>query len=56
MGTNDKTPERTQLALPEGTLERIKAAAESEGLSQSAWIRRLIFLGLLENERLRGIA
>ena len=43
------------ITLPEGSLVKIKACAESEGLSQSAWIRRLIFLGLEENYRRRGL-
>ena len=47
--------ERTMLSLPAGTLVKIKDAADSEGLSQSAWIRRLIFLGLEENNRRRGL-
>ncbi len=47
--------ERTMLSLPAGTLDKVKEAADSEGLSQSAWIRRLIFLGLEENNRRRGL-
>ena len=57
MGTRDKAtsaPEKTQLALPAGTLDRVKVAAEREGLSQSSWIRRWILIGLKENENTFG--
>jgi len=50
-----QSAEKTMITLPEGSLVKIKACAESEGLSQSAWIRRLIFLGLEENYRRRGL-
>lgn len=59
MGTKSseaKSSEKTQLHLPSGTLLRIKAAADSVGLSQSAWVRQAIFLALMENERRRGIS
>ena len=50
-----KSTEKTMITLREGTLVKIKACAESEGLSQSAWIRRLLFLGIEENYRRRGL-
>jgi hypothetical protein len=44
-------PERTQLALPEGTLERIATAAAAEGLGKGAFMRRAVLIQLNESEQ-----
>ena len=49
-----KLPERTQLALPEGTLERIEVVAELEGLGKGQYMRRAIMVNLADSaQRLR---
>ena len=48
------TPEKTQLALVEGTLAKVKEAARREGLSQSSWIRRVINIALKQHENVFG--
>tara|TARA_R110002096_G_scaffold29983_1_gene89924 strand:- start:193 stop:504 length:312 start_codon:yes stop_codon:yes gene_type:complete len=50
-----KTPEKTTLALPAGTLLRIKEAADSVGITQSGFMRQAIFIALQESERRRGL-
>jgi len=49
------TPEKTTLALPAGTLLRIKEAADSVGITQSGFMRQAIFIALQESEKRRGI-
>jgi hypothetical protein len=49
------TPEKTTLALPDGTLLRIKEAADSVGITQSGFMRQAIFIALQESERRRGL-
>ena len=46
-----KLPERTQLALPEGTLARIEKAAAAEGLGKGQYMRRAIMVMLNESEQ-----
>ena len=46
-----KLPERTQLALPEGTLERIEKGSEREGLGKGQYMRRAILVTLLESDQ-----
>ena len=46
-----KLPERTQLALPEGTLERIEVVAELEGLGKGQYMRRAIMVNLADSEQ-----
>ena len=46
-----KLPERTQLALPEGTLERIEAVATLEGLGKGQYMRRAILITLEDSEQ-----
>tara|TARA_Y100001938_G_C7970420_1_gene369054 strand:+ start:111 stop:317 length:207 start_codon:yes stop_codon:yes gene_type:complete len=46
-----KLPERTQLALPEGTLERIEKVSELEGLGKGQYMRRAILVTLSESEQ-----
>ena len=48
------TPEKTQLALVEGTLAKVKEAARREGLSQSSWMRRVINIALVQHENIFG--
>jgi hypothetical protein len=46
-----KLPERTQLALPEGTLERIEKVAALEGLGKGQYMRRAILITLADSEQ-----
>ena len=46
-----KLPERTQLALPEGTLARIEKVASAEGLGKGQYMRRAIMVMLNESEQ-----
>ena len=49
------TPETPTLALPAGTLLRIKEAADSVGITQSGFMRQAIFIALQESEKRRGL-
>jgi len=51
-----KLPEKTQLALPEGTLERVETVAELEGLGKGQFMRRAILVMLSDSERRFQIA
>lgn len=54
--TGPNFPERTQLALSEGTLERVETVSAAEGLGKGQFMRRAIMVSLAESEqRLRII-
>jgi hypothetical protein len=41
-------PEQTVLRLPEGTLAKVKAAAQAEGKTSAEWMRQALRQALLE--------
>ena len=54
--TGTRFPERTQLALADGSLDRIAVVAELEGLNKGQYMRRAIMVHVAESERRFSVA
>lgn len=56
MGYSGKNfPERTTYSFQKGTLARIQAATDADGIPLLSWVRMVINRALIDSEKRRGV-